>query len=175
MGSDPNVISFMVSERTDHQVDEIASVLTDKNLTLVSAESCTGGLLAATFTDHPGCSGWYEGSFVTYRVSAKTNFLGIPEGLIAIHHPVSEEVAYAMAESALAESGADIAVSTTGLAGPDDDGTGVKIGTLWVAWVIPHLNVREARCFEIEPERLAFRRKAVELAIEGLWSRLNRG
>jgi nicotinamide-nucleotide amidase len=87
-------------------------------LTLVTAESCTGGMVAAALTDVPGSSDVFERGFVTYSNAAKTELLGVPAELIARHGAVSEPVARAMAEGALARSPAGLAVAVTGVAGP---------------------------------------------------------
>jgi nicotinamide-nucleotide amidase len=94
-------------------------------LTLATAESCTGGMIAAALTDVPGSSDVVERGFVTYSNAAKTDLLGVPAELIARHGAVSEPVARAMAEGALAASPADIAVAVTGIAGPGG-GTAAK-------------------------------------------------
>jgi nicotinamide-nucleotide amidase len=93
-------------------------------LTAATAESCTGGLVAAALTDIPGSSSAFERGFVTYSNAAKTDLLGVDPALIAAHGAVSEPVARAMAEGALAASPADVAVSVTGVAGPG--GTALK-------------------------------------------------
>jgi nicotinamide-nucleotide amidase len=85
---------------------------------VATAESCTGGMVAAALTDVPGSSDVVERGFVTYSNDAKTELLGVPAELIARHGAVSEPVARAMAEGALARSPADIAVAVTGVAGP---------------------------------------------------------
>jgi nicotinamide-nucleotide amidase len=87
-------------------------------LRIATAESCTGGLVAARLTEIPGSSTVVDRGFVTYSNAAKTEMLGVPAGLIAKHGAVSEEVARAMAEGALARSDADVAVAVTGIAGP---------------------------------------------------------
>jgi nicotinamide-nucleotide amidase len=87
-------------------------------LTVATAESCTGGMIAAALTDIPGSSDVVERGFVTYSNAAKSQLLGVPPELIATHGAVSEPVARAMAEGALAASPADLAVSVTGIAGP---------------------------------------------------------
>jgi nicotinamide-nucleotide amidase len=94
-------------------------------LTLATAESCTGGMVAAALTDIPGSSDVVERGFVTYSNAAKTELLGVPAALIAAHGAVSESVARAMAEGALAASPADLAVAVTGIAGPGG-GTATK-------------------------------------------------
>ena len=85
---------------------------------VATAESCTGGMVAAALTDIPGSSAVVERGFVTYTNAAKTEMLGVPAPLIAAHGAVSEEVARAMADGALARSHAQLAVSITGIAGP---------------------------------------------------------
>ena len=96
-----------------------------KKLTIATAESCTGGLVAATLTEIPGSSDVVERGFVTYSNAAKTAMLGVPADIIARFGAVSRETAGAMAQGALAHSPADLAVSITGIAGPGG-GTAAK-------------------------------------------------
>jgi PncC family amidohydrolase len=97
------------------------------------AESCTAGLVSGLIAGVPGASGVLWGSFVCYTVEAKAAMLGLDPARIEQFGAVSSETACAMAEAALEKSGADIAASVTGLAGPDGDGTAVPVGTVWVA------------------------------------------
>lgn len=100
-------------------VDEIvATALLEQGLTVATAESCTGGLVAGRLTDRPGSSAYVLGGLVTYANAAKTNLAYVPQPLIAEHGAVSAEVALAMAEGARKALGADIGISTTGVAGP---------------------------------------------------------
>ena len=104
-----------------------------QDLKLVTAESCTGGLITALLTDIPGSSDVLERGFVTYSNDAKIEALGVPRALIAQFGAVSAEVAMAMATGALAHSKADIAISVTGVAGPGG-GTGEKpVGLVYLA------------------------------------------
>jgi nicotinamide-nucleotide amidase len=96
-----------------------------RGLKIATAESCTGGLVAALLTEISGSSAVVERGFVTYSNEAKTELIGVPSGLIAAHGAVSESVARAMAEGALAHSRADVAVAITGVAGPTG-GTATK-------------------------------------------------
>jgi len=96
-----------------------------RGLMTVTAESCTGGMVAAALTDIPGSSAVVERGFVTYSNEAKVEMLGVPPALIAAHGAVSQPVARAMAEGALTHSRADIAVAVTGIAGPGG-GSGEK-------------------------------------------------
>jgi len=107
--------------------------LKEKSLTLALAESCTAGLVSALLAGVPGASEVLWGSFVTYTKEAKVSMLGIYEKIPETFGLVSKECACAMASGALRKSGASIAASVTGLAGPSGDGSSVKIGTVWVA------------------------------------------
>jgi len=100
-----------------------------QGLSVVTAESCTGGLLAAVLSEAPGASEHLEGGFAVYTEAHKTIALGIPAELIEHHGAVSEAVARALAEAALARSNADVALAITGVAGParDDDGNPVGL------------------------------------------------
>lgn len=97
---------------------EVLDACKDTGLMVATAESCTGGMVAAALTDIPGSSAVVERGFVTYSNEAKAELLGVPMELIIDHGAVSEPVAIAMAEGALAHSRADLAVSITGIAGP---------------------------------------------------------
>ncbi|MGE3627185.1 MAG: CinA family protein [Hyphomicrobiales bacterium] len=100
------------------QARNLLDACRDRGLTLVTAESCTGGLIAATLTDVPGSSDVVDRGFVTYSNAAKNKVLGVPAAMLKKHGAVSEEVARAMAEGAMKRAGSDLAVSVTGIAGP---------------------------------------------------------
>src|SRR4051812_33147219 len=100
---------------------------------IATAESCTGGLIAGACTAVAGSSDWFERGYVTYSNEAKTEMLGVPAMSIARHGAVSEEVARAMAEGALAASRAQIAVAVTGVAGPGGGTVAKPVGTVWLA------------------------------------------
>lgn len=104
-----------------------------QGLRIVTAESCTGGLIAAALTAIPGSSDVFERGFVTYSNEAKSEMLGVPAELIAAHGAVSMEVALAMAEGALAHSRADVAVAVTGVAGPDGGSEAKPVGLVHIA------------------------------------------
>jgi nicotinamide-nucleotide amidase len=100
---------------------------------IVTAESCTGGLIAGALTDVPGSSEAVFGGFVTYANEAKAGMIGVPEALIEKHGAVSEQVARAMAEGALKTTGADIAIAVTGVAGPGGGTEGKPVGLVYFA------------------------------------------
>lgn len=111
--------------------------LKGKGLTLGTAESCTGGLIAKRLTDIPGASQAFKGGIVSYTNGVKENVLGVPGRLLAQSGVVSAEVAAAMAEGARKVLGCDIALSSTGVAGPDRDEDGNEVGTIFVAIAAP--------------------------------------
>jgi nicotinamide-nucleotide amidase len=102
-------------------------------LLIVTAESCTGGLLAGLLTEVPGASGMVERGLVTYSNAAKSDLLGVPADLITRHGAVSEEVARVMAEGALKRTPAHVAVSITGIAGPDGGSAEKPVGLVYIA------------------------------------------
>jgi nicotinamide-nucleotide amidase len=104
-----------------------------KGLTIAVAESCTGGLLAATLTEIPGSSDVFDRGFVTYSNEAKTAMLGVPAATLEAFGAVSRETAQAMAQGALAHSGADLAAAITGIAGPGGAMPGKPVGLVHLA------------------------------------------
>ena len=115
------------------KANEVLELCRLHGVTLATAESCTGGLVAAALTAIPGSSSVVERGFVTYSNQAKTEMLGVPAALIEAHGAVSADVARAMAEGAVARSRADLGLSITGIAGPDG-GTATKpVGTVHIA------------------------------------------
>jgi nicotinamide-nucleotide amidase len=121
----------------DHELLEAVRALSEacrkKKLRIATAESCTGGLLAATITDLPGSSDVFERGFVTYSNEAKEQMLGVPPMTLANHGAVSRETAEAMVKGALAHAPVDLAVSITGIAGPAGAMPGKPIGLVHIA------------------------------------------
>jgi nicotinamide-nucleotide amidase len=108
-------------DHLDEQAERLMRKICDKEIKVATAESCTGGMLAALLTDIQGCGHGFDRGFVTYSKQAKHELLGIDEELLDHNDAVSEPVARAMAEGALARSEADIAIAVTGFAGPAGD------------------------------------------------------
>lgn len=124
--------------------EAVFALLRERGLTLGSAESCTGGLIAKRMTDLPGSSAVFRGGVVSYTNAVKEGVLGVPHALLEEYGAVSEPVARAMAEGARRVLGCDIAVSTTGVAGPDSDDRGNPVGLVYVAIATPEgTRVRE--------------------------------
>lgn len=148
----------------------LGKILQEKGWLLATAESCTGGGVAEAITDIPGSSDWFEGGFVTYSNAAKTAMLDVPPALIAQFGAVSEEVAAAMAEGALANGDAHISLSTTGIAGPTGGVPGKPVGTVCFAWSMERhgdpYTVTERLVFK--GDRQAVRQQAVSHALDGV-------
>jgi nicotinamide-nucleotide amidase len=132
----------------EHSCGLVADLLLKKQLRLVTAESCTGGLIAAACTDLAGSSVWFERGFVSYSNAAKTELLGVPADLIEAHGAVSEPVVRAMVEGALRHSRAQVAVAVTGVAGPGGGSPDKPVGTVWFGWATPDGVVTDKRCFD---------------------------
>lgn len=126
---------------------QMADLLLEKHLRLVTAESCTGGLIAAACTDLAGSSAWFERGFVTYSNDAKTELLEVPARLLARAGAVCEGVARAMALGALAHSHAQVAVAVTGVAGPAGGSPAKPVGTVWFGFAVPGQVITEKCLF----------------------------
>jgi nicotinamide-nucleotide amidase len=116
---------------------QLAHALRAKGWRMATAESCTGGLIAASCTAVAGSSDWFERGFVTYSNAAKTELLGVGAAMIAAHGAVSEETALAMVQGALQKAPVQLAVAVTGIAGPGGAVLGKPVGTVWLAWGTP--------------------------------------
>ena len=125
----------------------VGQALQAKQLILCTAESCTGGGVAQAITEVAGSSAWFDRGVVTYSNAAKEQMLGVAPALLAQHGAVSEEVAAAMASGALVNSGVQVALSTTGIAGPGGAVPGKPVGTVCFGWAIGN---------EVHTERLVF-------------------
>ena len=138
---------------------------------IVTAESCTGGLLASLITEVPGSSEWFDRGYVTYAVQSKIDLLDVPADLIERHGVVSCEVAEAMARGALGKTpAATIAMSVTGLAGPGGGEPGCPVGTVCLGWaerLIEGDIAAASRKVLISGERSFVREKACELLMRG--------
>jgi nicotinamide-nucleotide amidase len=113
---------------------ELGTLLAQRGWRIATAESCTGGLVAAAITATAGSSGWFDAGFVTYSNAMKTSLLGVPASTLDEHGAVSEATAVAMAEGARRCAGADVAVAVTGIAGPGGATAGKPVGTVCLAW-----------------------------------------
>jgi nicotinamide-nucleotide amidase len=150
---------------------KVGRALEGNQLMLVTAESCTGGGVSQAITEIAGSTGWFDCGFVTYSNASKTEMLEVPAALMAQFGSVSEEVAAAMAEGALANSNADVAVSTTGIAGPTGAVPGKPVGTVCFGWANSDTVHTERLVFS--GDRRAVREQTVIHALQGLLRFIN--
>ena len=150
---------------------QIASFLLNNQLKLATAESCTGGMIAAACTDLAGSSAWFERGFVTYSNEAKTQMLGVTASLITQHGAVSQEVVRAMVQGAIAHSRAQVAVAVTGVAGPAGGSAAKPVGTVWFGFATPAGVVTEMQRFA--GDRAAVRAATVQHALQRLLALLS--
>ena len=145
---------------------ELLDRLRAQGLRLAAAESCTGGLISALFTEIAGSSDVVERGFVTYSNAAKSELLGVSEDLLARHGAVSEPVARAMVQGALAHSHADIAVSVTGVAGPGGGTDAKPVGLVHIAALRKGGDVVHQECRFGAIGRGPIRLASVEVALQ---------
>ena len=141
------------------------------NVEVTTAESCTGGGVASAITAVPGSSAYFTAGYVTYSNAAKTRLLGVPDAILEAHGAVSEDVVKAMVQGACRESGAELAVAVSGVAGPDGGSAEKPVGTVWLAW--GNTEQQQARCFHFSGDRQAVREQAVHEALVGLVAQLS--
>ena len=147
-------------------VSRLAELLISKQWRLVTAESCTGGMISAACTDLAGSSAWFERGFVTYSNDAKMELLGVEERILHRAGAVCQGVAKAMALGAIAQSHAEVAVAVTGVAGPTGGSPAKPVGTVWFGFALPGKVVTE-KC-HFDGDRAAVRSATLHHAINRL-------
>ena len=144
----------------------LAQQLLARDWMMATAESCTGGLIAAACTDLAGSSAWFERGFVTYSNDAKMELLGVEERILRRAGAVCQGVAKAMALGAIAQSHAEVAISVTGVAGPTGGSPAKPVGTVWFGFALPDQVVTE-KC-HFEGDRAAVRSATLHHAVSRL-------
>ena len=152
---------------------ELGERLAARGWRVTTAESCTGGLVAGAITDTAGSSGWFDVGYVAYSNEAKSRLLGVAPALLAEHGAVSEATARAMAEGALRQSGAQLALAVTGIAGPGGGGDAKPVGTVCFAWAVAGA-ATETATRRFDGDRAGVRRQSVIAALEGAVGRVRR-
>ena len=159
-----------MTNRKQTLASEVLAALEARNWSLATAESCTGGGVGQALTAVPGSSKTYRGGIISYTNSVKSRLLGVPETLLRELGAVSGPVAEAMARGAREAVSADVAVSTTGIAGPGGDEFGNPVGTVWIGCAWPG-GVKSVLC-RFQGNRDEIREaaccRALELLLEGL-------
>ena len=150
-------------------IEKLASKLVEMDLTVATAESCTGGGIGAAFTDLAGSSAWFNGGIISYTNEAKQHLLGVSEQTLIDHGAVSEEVVQQMVVGACRQLNTDMAVAVSGVAGPDGGSVEKPVGTVWIAWAKGGSEGQiTSRCFLFEGGRQAVREATVEAAVAGI-------
>jgi len=158
------VEKYIYSDDEKDLEDVIGALLKERKLTLTTAESCTGGLIANRITNVPGSSEYFLGGFVVYHNQLKIDELSVPEKLITDHGAVSKEVAAAMAHGARIKTKADIALSATGIAGPSGGTPEKPVGLCWIGYADSQSNF--ALKFNFGDNRTRFKERASQAALE---------
>lgn len=153
-------------------VAALAEALSARGERLATAESCTGGLIAAALTDRAGSSAWFERGVVSYANAAKQSLLGVPAALIEREGAVSQACAEAMVSGLLAQAPVHWAVAVTGIAGPGGGSPTKPVGTVWIAWQRQGAPA-QSQCHRFAGDRAAVRRQSVEQALRGLLDRVH--
>ena len=152
--------------RLDDLSAQLGELLEVRNWRITTAESCTGGGVAAAITAIPGSSRWFEYGLVTYANQAKQHLLGVDSKSLAADGAVSETVVRQMIDGVLALSGAEVAVAVSGVAGPDGGSAEKPVGTVWFAWGAV-TGERMVSCHHFEGDRRAIQQQAVIRALSG--------
>lgn len=151
---------------THTAIAQTAKSLLKNQWMLATAESCTGGMIAAACTDVAGSSAWFERGFVSYSNASKTELLGVDPALIERCGAVSQEVVRAMVQGALQHSHAQVAVAVTGVAGPSGGTAAKPVGTVWFGWATPAGVNAQVQHFA--GDRAAVRAATLAHALQGL-------
>ncbi|MDH5722726.1 MAG: CinA family protein [Alphaproteobacteria bacterium] len=156
-----------MSKKIEQLVENLSLLLKDKGLMLSTAESCTGGLIAAAITNRAGSSQIFDRGYVTYSNQAKQEMLSVTEDIIKNYGAVSSECASSMVEGALKNSSADLAVSVTGIAGPDGGSAEKPVGLVYFGVTSKSRGVKTFEC-HFKGSRHEIRRQSVIFALETL-------
>lgn len=163
----------------------LSRLLYNNNLKIVTAESCTGGMIAQALTSVPGSSIWFEQGWITYSNESKIRELNVPMNLLTEYGAVSEEVVRAMAVGALANSTSNISLATSGVAGPDGGTVKSPVGTVWTAIAFDNLNHLSSihdvitgntvftQCYHFDGSRESIREQTVAMLLNKVIDHLN--
>lgn len=161
------VLSVPTDAELKALAEQVATLVQQKALMVVTAESCSGGWIAKTLTDLPGSSAWFDAGVVTYSYGAKESLLGVNPRTLERTGAVSEETALEMVSGALSRFGAGVAVAVTGIAGPSGGTPEKPVGTVWISWK-RRGGYAYAQLFHFDGDREAVRRQTVAAALNGV-------
>ncbi|MBO1924450.1 MULTISPECIES: CinA family protein [Thiomicrorhabdus] len=150
------------------QMSALGQKLVEKNETVVTAESCTGGMIAEALTSIGGSTAWFDRAYITYSYESKREMLGVKELTIQKQGAVSQACVEEMVLGALQQSHATVAVACSGIAGPGGGSPQKPVGTVWLAWAKQGHDKVESQCFVFDGDRQAVREQATRAALQGI-------
>jgi nicotinamide-nucleotide amidase len=165
------VARLSASKPDDTLAQQVGVALKAQGMTLVTAESCTGGGIAQAITAVSGSSAWFDRGFVTYSNESKEEMLAVSPETLEQHGAVSEETVREMADGALQYSRAQVAVSVSGIAGPTGGTPEKPVGTVWFAWM--SRGEVQTACHHLSGDRASIRAQSVRIALQGVLKLLN--
>ncbi len=151
---------------------QLGALMVDKNKTIATAESCTGGWVAQAITQVPGSSAWFDRGFITYSNQAKKEMLGVKVGTLNKFGAVSREVVEEMARGSAKKAKTNYSIAVSGIAGPGGGDESKPVGTVWFAWCVD--GVVDSSLCVLPGERRDVRAAAVTLSLQGLLVRIKR-
>ena len=154
----------VINAEPQSMAEHVLYLLKQQSLKICTAESCTGGLIASQLTSVPGSSQCFEAGFVTYSNNMKSRMIDVNPDTIAAHGAVSEPVVIEMAQGAILQSEADIAIAVSGIAGPDGGTIEKPVGSVWVAW--GNRDKIETKYFCIKGSRKYFQKMVTTRALD---------
>jgi len=149
-------------------VSQVGKALVDNDFMVVTAESCTGGMIAEALTSIGGSTAWFDRSYITYSYESKREMLGVKEITIQKKGAVSQECVEEMALGALQQSHATVSVACSGIAGPSGGTPDKPVGTVWLAWAVQGQEEVISQQFHFEGDRQTVREKTTETALMGI-------
>ncbi|MEA1988200.1 MAG: CinA family protein [Pseudomonadota bacterium] len=149
-------------------VSQVGKALVDNDFMVVTAESCTGGMIAEALTSIGGSTAWFDRSYITYSYESKREMLGVKEITIQKKGAVSQECVEEMALGALQQSHATVSVACSGIAGPSGGTPDKPVGTVWLAWAVQGQEEVISQQFHFDGDRQAVREKTTETALMGI-------
>ncbi|MBN2647147.1 MAG: CinA family protein [Thiotrichales bacterium] len=155
-------------------MQQIGPQLVQHKAVVVTAESCTGGMIAEALTSIGGSTAWFDRAYVTYSYESKREMLGVREMTLHQQGAVSQSCVEEMVLGALQQSHANLAVACSGIAGPGGGAADKPVGTVWIAWALRGQSQIESGCFHFSGDRQAVREQTTQTALQGLVDLLNR-
>lgn len=159
---------MVISSDLESLVSEVAAALKQNNKMVVTAESCTGGMIAEVLTCLPGSTAWFDRAYITYSYESKIEMLGVRQTTLQRNGAVSRTCVEEMVIGALQSSHATMSVACSGIAGPSGGTEDKPVGTVWMSWALQGHNNLESRCFHFDGDRDAVRQQCTVEALKGI-------